>query len=232
MPHPEFQRYAIYYTPAEGPLARFGAEWLGWDIRAGRVPAQRIRVPNLPIHIDELTQTPRRYGFHATIKPPFRLAAGRTEAELAAALTAFCAAMTPAHSDGLELAQLGRFLALVPQGDAEPLARLASDVVQSFDGFRAPLTEAELARHSTPRLGPAQVQNLHRWGYPHVMDCFRWHMTLTDKHPTAQVAKAHAALADRVTPLLPRPFTLNTLSLVGESRTGYFHLIQQTPLGG
>ena len=32
-----FQRYAIYYAPPEGGLARLAAEWLGWDPTAVRL---------------------------------------------------------------------------------------------------------------------------------------------------------------------------------------------------
>ena len=32
-----YPRYAVFWTPPSGSgLARFGAEWLGWDAEAGR----------------------------------------------------------------------------------------------------------------------------------------------------------------------------------------------------
>ncbi|HDR28083.1 MAG TPA: phosphonate metabolism protein, partial [Rhodovulum sp.] len=30
-----YKRYAIYFAPEPGPLAEFGAAWLGWDPLAG-----------------------------------------------------------------------------------------------------------------------------------------------------------------------------------------------------
>jgi hypothetical protein len=232
MSAPAYRRYAIYYTLPPGPLARFGADWLGWDIAEGRSSAQRPDIPGLPASINALTETPRRYGFHATIKPPFRLAPHQSEAALTAALSSFCATRPPACAAGLELARLGRFLALVPVGDARDLTTLAADVVRDFDGFRATPTATEIARHDSPALGAAQTENLHRWGYPHVMDSFRWHMTLTGKHPRADAARTHAALTSVVTPFLPHPFTLGALSLAGEDSTGHFHLIQRISLAG
>ncbi|HEY9040241.1 MAG TPA: DUF1045 domain-containing protein [Roseovarius sp.] len=232
MPRTAYRRYAIYYTPPPGPLARFGAEWLGWDIAEGRRPAARPGVPGLPATMDALTETPRRYGFHATIKPPFRLAAAQTGAALTAALSAFCATRAPACASGLELARLGRFLALVPVGDAGSIDSLAADVVRDFDVFRAPPTAAEIARYDRPNLRAVQSRNLQRWGYPHVMDSFRWHMTLTGKHSRADIAKTHAALAPALAPLLPRPFSLDALSLVGEDASGNFNLVQRIPLEG
>lgn len=59
------------------------------------------------------------------------------------------------------------------------LNQLANDVVVSFDRFRAPLRDAEIAKRRPERLSEAQRQNLDRWGYPYVFDEFRFHMTLT-----------------------------------------------------
>ncbi len=229
---PVYRRYAIYYTPPPGPLARFGAEWLGWDIDAGTVPARRAAIPGLPAPLEILTEAPRRYGFHATIKPPFRLSPGQSEAALNAALCAFCAEEAPVLLSGLQPACLGRFVALVPDGPAPALASLAAASVRAFDHFRAAPTVEEIARHDHRTLSPAQAENLRRWGYPHVMECFRWHMTLTGKRPRAEAEETRAALATIFIPLLPRPFTLDALSLVGEDASGRFHLIARATLAG
>lgn len=229
---PPFRRYAIYYTPPPGPLARFGAEWLGWDIAAGMTPPRRPDIPGLPAPLDALTETPCRYGFHATIKPPFRLAPHGTQAALADAVTAFCATRAPVVIPALALARLGRFLALIPQGGTSALNALAVDTVRDLDGFRATPITAEIARHDRPTLLPAQAKNLRRWGYPHVMECFHWHMTLTGKRPRAEADQTRTVLAPHLTALLPHPLTIDALSLVGEDASGHFHLITRTPLAG
>ena len=77
-----YRRYALYYTPPQGEFADFGAAWLGWDAGRGVAVAQ----PVLPgLDIAALTAAPRKYGFHATLKPPFRLADGTSAADLAQA---------------------------------------------------------------------------------------------------------------------------------------------------
>ena len=48
----------------------------------------------------------------------------------------------------LTLARLGGFFALVPGTRTPALHALADDVVMAFDDFRAPATEAELARRN------------------------------------------------------------------------------------
>jgi putative phosphonate metabolism protein len=179
MPPPPL-RYAVYFAPpADSPLARFGAAWLGRDADTGARPVPPS-VPGVdPDFAERITAEPRRYGFHATLKPPFALAAGRTEAELLAALRAFAAARQPFAAPLLRLAAIGRFLALVPDGPAPMLHALADDCVRAFDAFRAPPSEEELARRRRARLTPQHEENLRRWGYPYVFESFRFHMTLT-----------------------------------------------------
>ena len=65
-------RVAVYYAPRpDDPLFAAGATWLGRDPESD-APAPQ---PDLP-DIVEITAEPRLYGFHATLKPPMRLARG------------------------------------------------------------------------------------------------------------------------------------------------------------
>jgi len=225
-----FTRYAIYYTPAPGtPLAEFGARWLGWDSARG------VTLPPLAaegLDVAQITARPRNYGFHGTIKPPFRLADGATAQGLSDAVETLCADAAPVHLQGLKLARLGRFLALVPAGDATALATLAARAVQELDGFRAPASEAELARRRTARLSAAQDMHLLRWGYPHVLDQFRFHLTLTgplDQHVAAQ---AERALAAPIAALDLAPYAITGLTLLGEDHSGRFQQIHRYTLTG
>lgn len=221
-----YKRYAVYYTPSDEGFAHFGAEWLGWDIAAG-APVDQPDLPDLPAPLSELTATPRPYGFHGTIKPPFRLAEGTTEAALFEAFDRLCTQMPPATLDGLELATLGRFLALVVRGDDTPLKGMAAMAVETLDSFRAPPTAAELEKRRAAGLTERQDTHLQRWGYPYVMDDFRFHMTLSSKLPKDQLDAVHAVLAQRLHGRIPEPFVLDGLSLVGEGDDGHFHLIQR-----
>ncbi|MCZ4353206.1 DUF1045 domain-containing protein [Roseovarius aestuarii] len=228
---PQFLRYAIYYTPAPGPLASFGAAWLGWDIASGTSVPHPV-LPNLPAPISEITHPPRRYGLHATVVPPFHLAAGCTAQTLHDAFEHFCSQAQAAPIGLLELAQLGRFLALVPTQQAPALTQLAAQAVQEFNVFRAPLSEADIQRRDQPNLTVKQRETLLRWGYPYVMDQFRFHMTLTGKRPKAQTTDIHAALAPVLAPLLTTAQRMDALSLVGQDESGRFHTIARSALMG
>ncbi len=218
----DFIRYAIYHLPAPGPLARFGAEWLGWDVETGTsVPA---------LGPQTLTDAPRKYGFHATLKPPFRLAEGTTVDALLEAVSDIAAKVAPVRLEGVGLARIGRFLALTPLGDTTALGALAARIVTELDPFRAPASEADLARRRAAGLSARQEENLVRWGYPYVMEEFRFHMTLTGK--AEDPAAAEALLAPHVARLPLAPYVVGRISLVGERRDGMFEAIHHCTLSG
>ena len=221
-----YSRFAIYYVPPEGALATFGATWLGWDILSGSAVPQ-FDVPDL----DDMTMTPRKYGFHGTLKPPFRLKPGQSIAELKTAVTAIANRVTPARCDGLRLTPLGRFLALTPFGDLGQLQRVAETCVRDLDGFRAPANKAELMKRRTAGLTDRQDALLTQWGYPYVMEEFRFHLTLTGKLPDGAVPHWTDAVK-QVMPDLPRPFVVDQIALCGERSDGCFELIHRYTLAG
>lgn len=225
-----FVRYAIYYLPPEGALARFGASWLGWDVGSGRAVAQPDD-PVLGSRIAEVTRTPRKYGFHATLKPPFRLLDGMQGSALAGRLAALAATQPPVVLERLEPAALGHFLALVPGGDTAALEAFAARCVSELDDFRAPAGEGELARRRAAGLSARQEEMLQRWGYPYVMDEFRFHMTLSGRLGAEDMALVRAAV-ERHLPALPEPFVIDRVALVGERADGMFELVHAYTLSG
>lgn len=223
-----FNRYAIYFTLPPGELARRGAAWLGWDVRTGTEAPH----PDMPgVDVAKITQTPRKYGLHGTIKAPFVLASGKTEKSLCDALSEFCCGQEPFNLGGLTLSRIGPFLALVPSGNAAPLNRLADQVVQTLDPWRAPMDDAEVIRKTKAGLSDQQRHYLNVWGYPHVMEFFQFHITMTGPLKPDD--------ADTVTPLLqnyfegalPAPFPIDSLTLCGEKVDGRFIEVERFALG-
>jgi putative phosphonate metabolism protein len=177
-----FPRYAIYHAAgADSALSRFGCALLGYDAHTGGeqpFPADAVRaVPNWR----EVTSDPRKYGFHATLKAPMTLAPGSTEAELAAACATFAAKARPIPVVRPVVDSISGFIAVIPAEPVDALQQLAADCVRDFDGFRATLTAEDRARRKPERLSARQRDYLDRWGYPYVMEEFRFHMTLTGR---------------------------------------------------
>ena len=227
-------RYAIFYAPAAGsPLARFGNRWLGRDPDSGAA-LEQYPVPGLRREeVAEITADPCRYGFHGTLKPPFTLAAGATPGMLHQAVLDFAANRARFDTPPPMLTTLSGFLALVPVGPAAPIEALAADCVAAFDGFRTPPDESELARRRRSGLSERQEQLLQRWGYPYVMEEFRFHLTLTRRLDDARRDTVAAALAPLVAPFRAAPVTMDGICIFEQAdREAPFRLIRRCPFGG
>jgi hypothetical protein len=224
----QMKRYAVYYAPREGAFAFRANEWLGREPGKGRdLPQPVLAGIGDPRGI---TAEPRRYGFHGTLRAPFRLAEGMTEATVRDCVTRLASRLPPVVCDGLHLETLRGFVALTPMGcEAAPLD-LGAAVVEGTDALRAPLTEAEIARRRPDHLSRRQRQLLERWGYPFVMEEFRFHLTLTDRLEAPDPVRA--ALEAFFAPVLPRPFVIEDLCLFGEDQSGRFHLLHRYALAG
>ncbi len=225
-------RYAIYFVPgAETELYRFGAAVLGYDCYTGQACAvmDGADVPSWT----EFVREPRQYGFHATLKPPFYLAKGADEAALEQAVLDFVADQPAVLVGDLAVRELGSFIALVPKSPRPSLDRLAQACVREFDRFRAPLSKRERARRLAAGLSARQIENLDRWGYPHVFEDFRFHMTLTGSLALPERTHALRFLCDKFEQM-PAAKSLSIGQIVisrQNDRSGSFHVMRSAILG-
>jgi putative phosphonate metabolism protein len=190
-------RVAVYYAPAvDDPLFAEAAVWLGRDPESGAPVPQ----PDIA-DIEEVTAEPRVYGFHATLKPPMRLAEGRHWIDVVQAAEELAAGIAPFELPRLAVSDVHGFLALRETVDCPALQALADACVERLDPLRAPVTEAELARRRRAKLTARQDEMLVRWGYPYVLDTWFFHMTLTrrlsseEKRVFMPAVEAHLARA-------------------------------------
>lgn len=206
-------RVALYWTPPdESPLSEFAARWLGRDTLGRWVPPLRLGFD--PAAWEAMTEAPRRYGFHATLKAPFRLAEGVGLPEIEQATDALAKELT-APSLRLAIQNIGSFLALCPINPPNVLATLAGRCVEVLEPFRAQLTPEEVAKRG-PKLSPRQNEYLHQWGYPYVFEEFRLHLTLTGSLSEPARSDALERLHHAITPLLTREVRLADLCLFVE----------------
>lgn len=214
------ERYAIYYAPpTTSELWHRASRWLGRDPATGTVSNDGIAGMD-GATLTAITPSATRYGFHATLKAPFPLAAGKSRAELEAALQAFSLRHGRVSLGKLELRLLDGFLALTPVVQSAALTEFAGKVVADFEPFRAPMSASERERRLKSNLSAYQIGLMDHYGYPYVMDQFLFHMTLTDRMPPEQQETVVAAASEWFAPVLDNPVILDRLTLFHEPEAG------------
>ena len=179
-----------------------------------------------------ITAAPRGYGFHATLAPPIRLAEGCTPDALDAALASFAASREPFRAPPLRLAALDGFLALVLADASAPMQALEDDIIRTFHRFRAPPTPAEYIRREAGTHTPRQEELLRQWGYPFVLDEFRFHMTLTCELDRSERRSLQEALERLTAPLCAQPLAVDGIALFEQEERGTpFRLARRYPFG-
>lgn len=228
------ERYALYLAPgAESPLGRFGCAVVGYDAET----REDLPPPDLAGFDAErwraITEEPRRYGFHGTLKAPFRLKPGLSLADLLAAVTEVARDHRPFELPPLEVSALGPFVALTPQAPVPTLDDLAACAVRELDALRAPLTTAERARRKPRFLSHRQRELLESYGYPFVLDEFRFHMTLTGPLGEGEHERAFNALGAAFAASTARtPLEVADVAVfVQDSPKSRFRLTARLPLG-
>ncbi len=219
-------RYAIYFSPAKDhPLTEAASRWLGRDAFSGTLHDDHSAFA-------DVTAEPRRYGFHATLKAPFELSEKYSEADLLSAFDDFAANQSAFDIPRVVVDALGPFFALVPDRTYQPLQDFAAEIVDHFDRFRAPLSESDIARRRPQSLTESQRQNLSLWGYPYVMDDFRFHMTLTGRVDDSEATGLRDILTSEFSEFTDRPLSVSGIALFAEETRGApFAVHRWLPLG-
>jgi putative phosphonate metabolism protein len=227
-------RYAIYFVPPpSSQLYRYGSSILGYDAYTGNNVSFPDKFGGGAVNWNELTATPRRYGFHATLKAPFSLAPACTEQQLVNALRNFAGLGHPLHSFVPALRELEDFIAVVPREPEASLNELAASCTTLFDAYRAPMSPQERARRLASGLSQSQIQNLDRWGYPFVLSDFRFHMTLTGAVPPRRKRAILDVLHDGFRAMrVERSVAVDRLTLMKqETAEGPFRVLDEAVLG-
>ncbi|WP_298365326.1 DUF1045 domain-containing protein [uncultured Bradyrhizobium sp.] len=222
-------RYAIYYAPSpDSVLHHFGSTLLGYDAVSGDdLPFPGGVAPDWR----EVTEDPRKYGFHATLKAPTALANGRSESELLDACAAFAgrARRIPVIEPVVD--SISGFIAVIPASRSDDLQQLAADCVTAFDTFRAPLTPQDRARRKPEQLTERQRDYLDRWGYPYVMEEFRFHMTLTGRLSDERRGPIMARLRERFAAIELARLAIDRIALFKQADSASrFRIIGSWPL--
>jgi putative phosphonate metabolism protein len=229
------ERYAVYYAPraAEG-LAVAAGQWLGISPEGGRLRRQPLVSGVSPERLADITTDPRVYGFHGTLKAPIALIDGVNEREFVDAVGRFAVTLRAVTVPSMVLAELGSFLAMVPAERCTELQDLADRCVVEFDEYRRPADETELARRRASGLTARQDALLPRWGYPYVLEEWRFHLTLSGRiEDAAERAAVMAILRKRFSGFVDRPLQVRDLCVFRQAAPGRpFTVLARFRLGG
>jgi putative phosphonate metabolism protein len=215
-------RYAIYYSPEENsPLDLFGQTWLGRDVRTGAAHPRLQVIRFTDRELAEVVAAAALYGFHATLKAPFFLKSPDQEERLTDTIQTFACRETAFQLPQLVLKRMGRFLALMPEHPCTELNALAERCVRTFDPFRRPAAASEIDRRRAAGLNDKQERYLLKWGYPYVMDEFRFHLTLTGPiHDPGTRRRLTDALSRRITDLDLKSIRVSSVCLFIQEAVG------------
>ncbi len=215
-------RYAIYFAPRlQSQWWQAGSAWLGRCAAREIVCAQ----PEIPAmsreDFNRMTEAPRRYGWHATLKAPFALRQGIGPELLCEALEHLSGQLTAFQMPSLQVSKLDDFLALTPVIPSAQIDRVARQCVTSLNEFAAPLSAEVFSRRRAAGLTEEQDALLVRWGYPFVLQCFQFHLSLTGSLTGMRQAQVDAiqAVAVQVFESLP-PCQFESIALFAEPRPG------------
>jgi hypothetical protein len=213
-----FEKYAVYWVPKRtDALARFGAAWTGWCADQGE---RRSASPlgDLSINIGAVTNGVRRHGFHAVIKAPFSLAAGRSRFSVEHFLGCLAEDAVSFQLPRLRLAVVDGYVALVPSQASQALDELVSRVGEAF----APLEAATPINGSdkTPDVANAPCATGRKMSGPVLMfptsAVHRFHLPLTDRLNTATALELIEKLQQVLEPMLREPRQIRDLALMGD----------------
>jgi len=229
----EGARYAIYFVPAaESHLYQFGCSVLAYDCYTGETVRRGADFGASAAEWDRLTEEPRRYGFHATLKAPFHLSPACSEEQLISAVQSFAELSHSVPTIAPVVRMLSGFAGIVPARHEAATGALATKCTTMFDRFRAPMSPQERAQRLALGLNPGQIQNLERWGYPFLFSDFRFHMTLTGKIQPNRRDQVLASLQRTFDHACGgQPFAIDRVALMRQDDgNANFRVILQAPL--
>ncbi len=239
-------RYALYHIPEQqSPLAMLGASLLGWDIydaaksdpkiilhafaKVGLVCSQKM--------LEHITQEACRYGLHATLKAPFYLAEGCREEQLIEAVDAFAITQQAFILPPLQVRRIDNFIAITLQkralqehAHAQKIHDFAAQCLKVFEDFRRPPSAMELVRRRQKTMTLRQEEYLLKFGYPYVLEDFRFHITLCHLFENESLNDSLEQALGRIFAPYLQKHSVNAVYLCRSDAMGRFSILHKAPL--
>ena len=233
-----YKRVAIYFLPKKNSsLENFGKNLLGRDINKKKkislTRRQKYFINRGFTYFDELKdycEEPAKYGFHATLKAPFRLKRNVKTKNFYDVISHIAAQHSRFKIKGLKIVYSKKFTFITSRKPNKLLINLENDLVKHLDTFRAELNKTEIKKRIPDSLTFKQNKYLKEWGYPFVFDQFKFHMTLMNQNNNKLSNKQKLELEKLIYKTSNNVIEFNEISLLGENKNGYFEEIKRFKL--
>ena len=233
-----YKRVAIYFLPKKNSsLENFGKNLLGRDINKKKkislTRRQKYFINRGFTYFDELKdycEQPAKYGFHATLKAPFRLKRNVKTKNFYDVISHIAAQHSRFKIKGLKIVYSKKFTFITSRKPNKLLINLENDLVKHLDTFRAELNKTEIKKRIPDSLTFKQNKYLKEWGYPFVFDQFKFHMTLMNQNNNKLSNKQKLELEKLIYKISNNVIEFNEISLLGENKNGYFEEIKRFKL--
>ncbi len=233
-----YKRVAIYFLPKKNSsLENFGKNLLGRDINKKKkislTRRQKYFINRGFTYFDELKdycEEPAKYGFHATLKAPFRLKRNVKTKNFYDVISHIAAQHSRFKIKGLKIVYSKKFTLITSRKPNKLLINLEKDLVKHLDTFRAELNKTEIKKRIPDSLTFKQNKYLKEWGYPFVFDQFKFHMTLMNQNNNKLSNKQKLELEKLIYKISNNVIEFNEISLLGENKNGHFEEIKRFKL--
>ena len=233
-----YKRVAIYFLPKKNSsLENFGKNLLGRDINKKKkislTRRQKYFINRGFTYFDELKdycEQPAKYGFHATLKAPFRLKRNVKTKNFYDVISHIAAQHSRFKIKGLKIVYSKKFTFITSRKPNKLLINLENDLVKHLDTFRAELNKTEIKKRIPDSLTFKQNKYLKEWGYPFVFDQFKFHMTLMNQNNNKLSNKQKLELEKLIYKISNNVIEFNEISLLGENKNDHFEEIKRFKL--
>ena len=135
----------------------------------------------LSVNIDKNVLIAKKYGFHGTLIPPFKLNKNYSTNTLFKKTEEIAKKFKKFKFYKFKLKKMNNFYAFVQNKKNNNINKLSNRLVRELFKFRSPLTKKEIDRRNPSKLSKLQLNILYKWGYPYLMSEFNFHMTLASE---------------------------------------------------
>ena len=234
----KYSRYAIYYAPPkESNLEEFGRYWFGWDPLNAKLinNKQRINylngfgIKNLK-NIDKNVLIAKKYGFHGTLIPPFKLNKNYSTNTLFKKTEDIAKKFKKFKFYKFKLKKINNFYAFVQNKKNNNINKLSNRLVRELFKFRSPLTKKEIDRRNPSKLSKFQLNILYKWGYPYLMSEFKFHMTLASEVTGNKLYSELKKIENNKEIILNEINNFDKIYIFGENQKGMFENLENFSL--